>query len=75
MTLITRADTRRIFEEVKSNHAKLDACPGPHEFRPVAKYPDRPANPLKDYVCCRCGGRVDAIAFGWYRRGLEHGKR
>ncbi len=71
--MITREDSRRIWEEVKANHAKLDGCAA-HEFRPVPKYPNKPEHPLKDFQCLRCGGRIDAIAHGWYQRGLEHAK-
>jgi hypothetical protein len=67
---ITPDDSRRIYEEVKANHAKLNACDR-HDFEPVPKYPDKPSHPLKDYVCRRCGGRIDAIAHNWYQRGLS----
>jgi hypothetical protein len=69
--MVTRAESKKIWEQVKANHAKLDACEG-HEFSPVAKYPDRPDHALKDYVCTKCGGRIDAIAHHWYQMGMKH---
>jgi hypothetical protein len=68
---ITREDSKRIWEEVKANFAKLDACPR-HEFQPVPRYPDQPSHPMKDYVCRRCGGKIDAIAHSWYEKGYQH---
>ncbi len=58
--MITREESKRIWEEVKANAAQLDGCDG-HDFDPVPKYPDRPSNPLKDYVCRKCGGKIDAV--------------
>ena len=69
--MITRADSQRIWEEVKANHARLDACEGPHDFKPHPR-PGRPA--LPDHKCTKCGGVIDIIALSWYTRGLAHGK-
>lgn len=62
--------TRRIWEGVKENSRKLEACPG-HDFS-IDLRPDRPVG--KDWQCTRCGGRADTIAKLWYERGLEHGR-
>jgi len=57
-----------IFEQVKANGAKLDGCPGPHDFVPVD-----PARLFHRFRCTKCGGQVDGSAARWYRRGLQHG--
>lgn len=61
-------DIKGLMAEVKTNFAKLDACPGPHDFEAV----DRKPLPNK-YRCKVCGGEVDGHAAHWYRKGLEHG--
>jgi len=70
---ISKDDTRKIFEEVKANHARLKACAGPHEFI------DDPVDGRPQVVwkkkCTRCGGTVDRIHAAWYEDGLRHGRR
>jgi hypothetical protein len=63
----------RIWAEVKENHARLDSCAA-HNFVPEPKYPAQPNNPLKQYRCTKCGGKIDAIRYHWYFKGLCHGK-
>ncbi len=63
-------EARKIFEQVKTNHARLEGCAGPHVFvehRHVGKL-------VREYRCALCGGTLDSINVGWYRRGLEHGQ-
>lgn len=68
---ITKTDVSQIWEEVKANHAKLDACPM-HEFDAVPK----PLHTLlKDYFCKHCGGKIDSIAHTWYQRGQVRYRR
>lgn len=67
---LPRSEVNAIWAAVKANHRKLDGCPA-HKFSPVdpSKAVDR------SYRCSACGGEVDAIAFSWFQRGLEQGRR
>ncbi|KKN18695.1 hypothetical protein LCGC14_0953110 [marine sediment metagenome] len=58
----------RIFEEVKANHAKLDACDG-HDFEPC----ERIGELVRSYKCMRCFGVLDAVNRRWYECGRVHG--
>jgi hypothetical protein len=59
-----------IWAKVKDNHARLDACPGPHDFRRISERPTiGPA-----YSCAKCGGTVSTSDQKWYERGLKHGR-
>jgi len=62
---------KQIWRDVKANHDKLDKCEGPHEFKPI---PVEGKTLVRDYLCSKCGGKIDAIHKIWYERGLEHGK-
>ena len=57
-----------IWQEVKANHAKLEAC-SRHQFEPL-----QPGQILTKYRCTACLGEVDAIAKSWYEKGLEHAR-
>lgn len=70
MMPITREESQAIWAKVKANHARLDACPGPHAFEDVTL--TRTLN--KHYRCTLCGGEVDAVAKRWYEHGLKHGQ-
>lgn len=59
-----RADFKKIWEECKANHARLDGCAGPHDFVKV----DR-----RESVCSKCQGRLNNIEVFWYTQGLKHG--
>lgn len=65
-------EARRIFEQVKVNQARLDACEGPHDFCIEHR---RVGTIVRDYKCRKCGGVLDSINVGWYKRGLEHAGR
>lgn len=55
-----------IWESVKANQARLDACPL-HDFGELQ-------NKLgARYTCRNCGGHTDASAVSWYQAGLAHG--
>lgn len=56
-----------IWEEVKANTARLNACPR-HDF--VAEQPGRLGSKWR---CSACSGTVDGSAAHWYRQGLTHG--
>ena len=60
----------RVFEDVKVNHAKLDACDG-HDFEPC----ERIGELVRSYRCTRCDGVLDTIMRLWYERGRVHGAR
>ena len=71
-----------IFEQVKANRAKLDACAGPHAFLlciprgsccPVATPTPQQRFGAK-WRCTKCGGDVDGVYKIWYELGLKHGK-
>lgn len=70
---LTKADHQRIWEEVKANHAKLDGCPGPHDFQPCESI--RGTAVPRRYRCAICGGEVDTINRRWYQRGLDHARK
>jgi hypothetical protein len=68
---LSKETMKEIFAEVQANHKRLDSCIGPHEFNPIE---DDNSNSLtKKYLCTRCEGIVDFIAFSWYTKGLKHG--
>jgi hypothetical protein len=60
-------DVKGIWEEVKLNAKKLEACGGPHAFGALVAGQRR-------YVCSKCGGGVNANARYWYEQGLVHGR-
>lgn len=64
LTGLPRKDLLDIWEQVKANTARLDAC-ARHEFEAIT-----PARPLKQrYRCIRCQGEVDAHAHHWHEIG------
>lgn len=68
---IPRAELQRIWDDVKANNARLDACTGPHEFSDV---PPERGTLVRYKVCAKCGGRLDKVHAHWYERGLKHGR-
>lgn len=54
-----------IWEQVKANHAKLNACPW-HEFEAV---PMSEAGLKRRYRCIHCGGEIDQHAHHWHEQG------
>jgi hypothetical protein len=67
---LSKDTMKEIFAEVQANHKRLDSCIGPHEFNPI----EDSSNALtKKYLCTRCKGIVDFIAYSWYSKGLKHG--
>lgn len=71
MTL-TKSDYQAIWEEVKANHAALDACVGPHDF---SIEHERMGTLVRKYRCTKCGGTIDSIDRTWYLSGLAHGRK
>lgn len=71
-------DVNAIWEEVKANKAKLDACEGPHDLQPdeSTKYATAKDGGAicRKYKCTRCGGLVDSVNAHWYIKGLTHGR-
>lgn len=67
--MITREETRAIWEKVKANLATLKACTGPHDFQAL---PGEKLFPR--YRCSKCGGEADGHAVHWYAAGLAHGR-
>jgi hypothetical protein len=67
---VTREEAHAMWEATKANHARLAACPGPHEFADIT-----PSQALrKRYVCKTCHGEIDGQALHWYAHGLAHGR-
>lgn len=64
---IPKPEMLAIWEQVKANHAKLEACVGPHDFISLI---DKP----RYYICTKCGGELESINVQWYRDGLDHGR-
>lgn len=62
-----RSQIVELWESVKENHRKLDACPR-HEFEVVgqkgivARMQDR-------YRCKHCGGEIGASEHYWFQKG------
>lgn len=71
VTGLGREEMVKIHEEVKANHAKLNACPGPHDFQPESDPPTRRVNRFR---CTKCGGTVSLSDYKWYQDGLKHGR-
>ena len=62
-------EAKRIFEEVKANHARLAACER-HDFEPIDA-----AKRRSPHRCRRCGGELNALNVSWYNRGLADAQR
>ena len=56
-----------LWDEVKANRARLEAC-SRHDF----PGPEPVSLGLR-YTCRACGGWADGNSVLWYRRGLSHG--
>jgi len=61
-----REETMRIWEEVKENQAKLNACVRPHDFQQ-----DDPKSIRSRWTCRLCDGKVSSREARWYILGLE----
>lgn len=67
---MTKEESAQLWEDVKANHAKLDACVGPHDF----SIPYRAHGTLvMDWECTKCHGYTCSIHVHWYKAGLAHG--
>lgn len=67
----SRPELDKIWQEVKANQAKLDACLGPHDFSIEYR---KIGNFVRDYQCTKCSGHIQSGDKRWYERGLKHGK-
>jgi hypothetical protein len=65
-------DFNAIWAEAKANTARLNSCPGPHEFTPVEGAVKMMGG---KWACAHCHGIVDQIAHQWYQIGRQHGTR
>lgn len=61
---ISKAEAQDILQNVRANHAKLEACPL-HDFPLTTRF--------GQVSCTNCGGKTDNLHAMWYRRGLAHG--
>ena len=66
---LDRGEMKKLWEEVKANHARLRACPGPHDFGALAPLM------LAKYTCSKCKGTITGNDRYWYDKGLEHGAK
>lgn len=69
---VPREGVMEIWEQVKENRRKLDACDGPHEFD---EQTGSVLSSRKTFVCRKCGGALRASEYNWYQKGLEDGKK
>ena len=60
LTGLARKTLLQIADEVKANHALLNACQR-HEFSPISTG--------RRYRCIECGGEIDRHAFYWHQIG------
>jgi hypothetical protein len=67
---ISKPEINAIWAAVRANHARLDACAGPHDFSEVTK---RTGQVPREYRCSKCGGTIDSVNRNWYLDGLKHG--
>lgn len=66
---VDRAEIMEILAGVKANHARLDACAGPHDF----SIPERQVGSLvHEWRCTKCHGTVPTVERSWYLAGLAH---
>ena len=83
MVGIPSRETDQILVQVRDNTAKLEGCPGPHDFSIAldrhTKQPISNPTPIQSFACkwqcSKCGGYVDGINKIWYNRGLNHSKK
>lgn len=61
---LPRDEIQAIAEQVKANHAKLQAC-AYHQFEALITAPPGRGR----YRCRNCQGEVDAIAYRWHELG------
>ena len=66
LTGIPRNEMLSIWEMVKANQAKLNACPR-HDLHAVEL-----GKVGTKYECRCCGGQSDASSVHWYEKGLSH---
>lgn len=65
LTGLSQSAIEYIWNDVKANHAKLNACPS-HDF-------DQPQPGQRQRKCKACGGTVGMLEARWYELGLRHG--
>jgi hypothetical protein len=63
-------ENKTIWEYVKDNHKKLDACPIHNFIEDVSD----PRSIWKRNICTKCGGILDNLHAHWYKKGLLHAK-
>ena len=77
-TGLSRTDLKSIHEQVKANHAKLEACDA-HDFSiPIDRITLKEINERVfgcKWSCKHCGGNVDGQSKYWYLKGVLHGMR
>ena len=66
LTGIPRSDMLKIWDMVKANQARLNACPR-HRFKAVEL-----GKVGTKYECSCCGGTTDVSSVSWYEKGLAH---
>lgn len=65
----------KVMSDMQANYVLLNGCETPHTFKcPDDKRPGPETDCRSEYICQRCGGKVDARMAYWYIQGLTHGK-
>jgi len=64
--MMSDLDMNQLLKDIKANSLTLDSCEL-HRFDPVGYTFGKPM------FCVRCGGKIDAVAVGWYIKGYEAG--
>jgi hypothetical protein len=59
-----RRDVRAIWDQVKANSAKLEACP-------CHRFAGGPVQIGQRHLCLECGGEMAGSDLLWYIRGYE----
>jgi hypothetical protein len=65
---LTREGAKQIFEQVKANTARLDACDTPHDFIDMRVH----NVPGHRHRCRKCDGEVSGHCVRWYLLGMKH---
>ena len=67
-----RGDPVRIWMDVRTNRARLEACSGPHDFQALL---EEGRKVPRKYRCRVCNGELYREEWLWYQEGLEHGQK
>jgi hypothetical protein len=69
---LNSSEIMEIFKQTKENRSLLDECDS-HNFIEMDKGTSSLSTFKNKYICTRCKGVVDFIAYSWYLKGFIHG--